>query len=145
MDSNSRTFFRQMVLMSVTIAPIRFFCLFFLLGIAGVLSWIGLLGISETDLVTKPLGGWRRRLQRFIYKMGRWGFFCIGIHKLKITGEKVNCISNTYKHIYIFTHTFVVSNTKKVCCELCQANSMLYVCCSFVCVHYIKFEMNLVR
>ena len=57
--------------------------------ILGLLSWIGLLGVSESDLDTKPLEGWRRWLQKFIYRMGRWGFFCMGIHKLKITGEKV--------------------------------------------------------
>ena len=89
--------------MSITIAPLRFIGLFILIGLAGILSGIGLIGISENDLITQPLDGWRRLLQKFLYRMGRWGFFCIGIHKLKITGEKVRnyCVINStiYAHV----------------------------------------------
>ena len=79
----------QMVLMSLTLAPIRIVCLFVLIGLAGILSWIGLIGISDSELSTKPFTGWRRRLQKLLYKVGRWGFFCIGVHRLKVIGERV--------------------------------------------------------
>jgi uncharacterized membrane protein YuzA (DUF378 family) len=82
--------------MSLTVAPVRMLALLLLIALAGTLSWIGLVGISELDLVTQPLTGWRRRLQKFVYRLGRWGFFCIGIHKLTITGERVRCYKRKF-------------------------------------------------
>ena len=78
-----------MALMSLTVAPIRFVILILMIILAGLLSWIGMIGVSESDLASKPLTGWRRWLQKFLYRMGRWAFFCIGVHKLTVTGEKV--------------------------------------------------------
>ena len=89
-----------MALMSLTVAPIRFVILILMIILAGLLSWIGMIGVSESDLASKPLTGWRRWLQKFLYRMGRWAFFCIGVHKLTVTGEKVRfkvvVIAQTY-------------------------------------------------
>ena len=88
-----------MALMSVTVAPIRFVIRILMIILAGLLSWIGMIGVSESDLASKPLTGWRRWLQKFLYRMGRWAFFCIGVHKLTITGEKVRLLVAIIAHI----------------------------------------------
>ena len=79
--------------MSLTIAPIRLVCVILLLGLAGFLSWIGVVGVSEKDLTTKPLVGWRGKLQKFILKVVRGVFFCMGIHRIEVTGKKVKIIA----------------------------------------------------
>ncbi len=75
--------------MSLTIAPIRLVCVILLLVFAGFLSWIGVVGVSESDLTTKPLEGWRRKLQKVVPMVVRSIFFCIGIHRIKVSGKRV--------------------------------------------------------
>ena len=82
--------------MSLTIAPIRLVCVILLLGLAGFLSWIGVVGVSETDLTTKPLVGWRGKLQKFVLKIVRSIFFCMGIHRIEVIGKKVKLLPKVF-------------------------------------------------
>ena len=80
----------KMCVMSLTIAPIRFVSIFLLTALANLVSWIGMIGLSEIELATKPLLGWRQMLQTLVIFILRSCFFCMGIHWIKIVGQKAD-------------------------------------------------------
>ena len=80
----------KMCVMSLTIAPIRFVSIFLLTALANLVSWIGMMGLSEIELATKPLQGWRQMLQTLVIFILRSCFFCMGIHWIKIVGQKAD-------------------------------------------------------
>jgi hypothetical protein len=75
--------------MSLTVAPIRGLCLMVMFVLASILSFIGMIGVTESDLETRPLVGWRRHLQGFVMRICRAGFFCMGVHKINVIGKLV--------------------------------------------------------
>ena len=76
----------KIVLLSITIAPLRLFCIFVLLSLCWIIAKIGLLCTSK-EQTKKPFTGWRHRLQVLLRKLFRAVFFCMGFHNIKITGE----------------------------------------------------------
>lgn len=50
----------QTALLTVTVLPLRVLAIAVLLVLAWVLAFIGLIGVSEEDLRTKPMTGWRK-------------------------------------------------------------------------------------
>ena len=83
------TFIFQMSFVAVTIAPIRILVAMTLVLAANIVSVIGLVGVSDDDVRSKPFGGWRRGLQDFVLLLGRGIFFSIGVHRVKVVGRKV--------------------------------------------------------
>ena len=88
----------QIVLMSVTIAPIRVLCCIILLLLMWLLARIGLLCINDETLKTVPHSGWRKSLQQMLYGIGKAVVFCCGFHNVSIVGEKVRIIINIGFH-----------------------------------------------
>eukprot|EP00095_Tigriopus_kingsejongensis_P003929 snap_masked-scaffold85_size395806-processed-gene-2.2 protein:Tk03929 transcript:snap_masked-scaffold85_size395806-processed-gene-2.2-mRNA-1 annotation:"1-acylglycerophosphocholine o-acyltransferase 1-like isoform x1" len=80
----------QIILMSLTLAPLRLACFFIVLFLAYFVSLIGLIGVSEGDLIKGPLTGWRGQLQGLCYCLGRAMYFTIGLHWIKVKGEQAN-------------------------------------------------------
>lgn len=78
----------QIVLMSVTIAPIRVLCCIILLLLMWLLARVGLLCINDETLKTVPHSGWRKSLQQMLYGIGKAVVFCCGFHNVSIVGEK---------------------------------------------------------
>ena len=72
----------KIALMSVTIAPLRFLCVLFLMAFAAFVSKVGLLCASDAE--TKPFGGVRKVMQDFVFKISRAIFFCMGFHEVLV-------------------------------------------------------------
>ena len=55
-----------------------------------IVSKIALMGITFEESTSTPFTGWRGNLQWFIHKTLRAVAFCMGIHRIKVTGEQVS-------------------------------------------------------
>jgi hypothetical protein len=99
----------KIFLLSLTLAPLRLMCIIILLAFGSLVAKIGLLGVSDADSQKRPFGGWRRILQIVVMKIARAMFFCMGFHKIVISGKQVrfsfNYRSNKTKIVFSYgTH-----------------------------------------
>ncbi len=78
----------RVFIMSLTLAPIRFMCVIFLLSFAAFVSRIGLMCAGDPD--ARPFRGCRKSLQKFVLKIARAVFFCMGFHHVSIIGTQVH-------------------------------------------------------
>ena len=69
----------QVVFMSLTVAPLRVVLLSLIAFVAWVFALVGQSGLSQEDLIYRPLIGWRRRLQNASFVLGRMAAVVIGI------------------------------------------------------------------
>ncbi|XP_061163187.1 lysophosphatidylcholine acyltransferase 2-like isoform X1 [Saccostrea echinata] len=76
----------RIVIMSVTIAPVRLVSLALLFGLAWLLAKISL-ACRTPEEKQKPLEGWRKFLMRPMIMVGRAGIFCSSFHNVKIKGQ----------------------------------------------------------
>ena len=83
-----------MTCFAMTLAPIRILVLCILWPATNIVSMVGLIGVSDDDLRSKPLEGWRRKLQDLVLLLGRSLFFCLGVHRVRVIGKKVRKISS---------------------------------------------------
>ncbi len=74
--------------MSVTLAPLRLFFIFFLLFFGWIVAKIGLCGLAGPDL-EKPFVSWRQSMQGLLMKTFRCVFFCMGFYKINVIGHQV--------------------------------------------------------
>lgn len=79
----------KIIVMSLTIAPLRLFIIFPLLFFNWILAQCCLIGKSEEDINSQPFTSWRQTLQRVILKIFRTVFFCMGFHKINVIGHQV--------------------------------------------------------
>ena len=82
----------KIVVMSLTLAPLRLFCILILLVWGWCLAKLGLCGLSEEDYSKSPFVGWRGKLQSHEKKILRLVFYCMGFHKINVIGRKVSII-----------------------------------------------------
>ena len=82
----------QILLMSITIVPIRFISISFLLFFTWILARFGLLFTSKDVRIMQPFIGWRKILQIILRKIFRLIFFFMGFHRIKVIGEQVHSI-----------------------------------------------------
>ena len=82
--------FIKMSFLAVTLAPIRVVAAAALIVASNAASMIGLVGVSDEDLESKPLVGWRRGLQGFVLLLCRGIFFCFGVHRVHVIGRQVS-------------------------------------------------------
>jgi lysophosphatidylcholine acyltransferase/lyso-PAF acetyltransferase len=74
----------KMIIVGLTLVPIRIISTFLVLVIAWIVASIGLIGMDRS----KPVTGWRKPLQKFVGLLGRAYLFCIGVHYVKQTGRQ---------------------------------------------------------
>ena len=79
-----------MIIVGLTLAPIRILGLCIFWSLANIVSVVGLVGVDDDHLRSKPLEGWRRKLQDLVVILGRAVFFCLGVHRVEVIGEKVS-------------------------------------------------------
>ncbi|WAR13504.1 PCAT2-like protein [Mya arenaria] len=80
----------QIIIMSVTIAPLRLLLVGLCLLLAWPLAAIVVAGRSEEDK-KEPLTGWRNTLLRpIIVFLSRGVFFAAGFHHIKVSGKRAN-------------------------------------------------------
>ncbi|XP_033124679.1 lysophosphatidylcholine acyltransferase 2-like isoform X2 [Anneissia japonica] len=77
--------------MSVTIAPVRLILVMLILLLDCVIAKIALGGLTEQQLATKPMKGWRRMLLYPLWLLGRFQFFLMGFHYISVKGKKATC------------------------------------------------------
>ncbi|XP_034249443.1 lysophosphatidylcholine acyltransferase isoform X2 [Thrips palmi] len=61
-------------LLTVTVLPLRVLAIAVLLVLAWLLACVGLIGLSEEDLRTKPMTGWRKTVRGWISVLGRLSY-----------------------------------------------------------------------
>ncbi|XP_067132362.1 lysophosphatidylcholine acyltransferase isoform X2 [Centruroides vittatus] len=81
----------KVVVMTVTVLPIRLLLMLILLSSAWFLAVVGLFGISKEDMKSKPMSGWRRYyLKPFICSVLRLMFLLGGWHWITIKGKQAS-------------------------------------------------------
>lgn len=75
------------LLFTVTVLPLRVAAIAVLLVLAWLLACVGLIGLSEEDLRTKPMTGWRKTVRRWISVLGRWSYEWGGM-SLEVKGRQ---------------------------------------------------------
>ena len=101
----------QIILFSLTLAPLRSLCIIIILILGWILARVGLLGKNDEELMSRPLTGWRKKLQNLLYVLGRAICFCMGIHRVKYVGEQVsNKNDKIYHFIVPINYTFLILN-----------------------------------
>jgi len=74
----------KMIVVGVTIVPIRVVCCFSCMVIAWMVASIGLIGMDRS----KPVSGWRKPLRQIVGFFGRATLFFCGFHYVKRTGTQ---------------------------------------------------------
>jgi len=75
----------QMVFLGLSLVPLRFLCASLSLTLAWAVSCVGLMGLDNS----RPVGGWRKPLQRLTCALGRLCCRCIGFQVTR-TGVQVS-------------------------------------------------------
>ncbi|KAK3930099.1 Lysophosphatidylcholine acyltransferase [Frankliniella fusca] len=76
------------LLFTVTVLPLRVMAIAVLLVLAWLLACIGLIGVSEEDLRTKPMTGWRKDTKSVLCLLMRGLFAAGGFHRVHIKGRQ---------------------------------------------------------
>ena len=61
-------------LLTPILVPIRFICLIIVVCAAWLTSWISLYGLTEEEILSKPMTGWRHRNKKVASFFGRLAF-----------------------------------------------------------------------
>ncbi|XP_052132605.1 lysophosphatidylcholine acyltransferase-like [Frankliniella occidentalis] len=78
----------QTLLFTVTVLPLRVAAIAVLLVLAWLLACVGLIGLSEEDLRTKPMTGWRKDTKNVLCFLMRGLFAAGGFHRVHIKGRQ---------------------------------------------------------
>ena len=81
-------FFSKLVLGGVILLPIRVASILALVSLTYVVGFLMTVGLSEQDLLEKPLTGWRKNLRGALRFLGRACIFCFGFHHIKKIGTR---------------------------------------------------------
>ncbi|XP_063704078.1 lysophosphatidylcholine acyltransferase isoform X1 [Culicoides brevitarsis] len=73
---------------TVFVLPIRTICIVILLTISWILACIGLYGLSREDLKTKPIKGWRRKIQIIAASCMRTLYWTGSFHYIRYKGVR---------------------------------------------------------
>ncbi|XP_071813429.1 lysophosphatidylcholine acyltransferase 2-like isoform X1 [Apostichopus japonicus] len=76
----------RIVVMSLTIAPIRLLLVMLLLFPSWIIVMVALAGKNPLDQI--PISGWRRSLKHILTLLGRLQFFILGFHYVTIKGQR---------------------------------------------------------
>ncbi|XP_046993402.1 lysophosphatidylcholine acyltransferase isoform X1 [Schistocerca americana] len=74
--------------LTVAVLPFRVAAIMVLLVLAWLLACVGLLGLSEDDLRSRPMTGWRRNARAVICCVMRGLFLCGGFHWVTVKGKQ---------------------------------------------------------
>ncbi|XP_071959020.1 lysophosphatidylcholine acyltransferase 2-like isoform X2 [Antedon mediterranea] len=80
----------RIALMSVTVAPIRLLLVLVLILVDCLLANIAIAGLTQQQLESEPLKGWRRSLLNFAKYLYRGAFLASGYHWVKVKGQKLS-------------------------------------------------------
>ncbi|XP_034249442.1 lysophosphatidylcholine acyltransferase 1 isoform X1 [Thrips palmi] len=75
-------------LLTVTVLPLRVLAIAVLLVLAWLLACVGLIGLSEEDLRTKPMTGWRKDTKSALCFLMRGLFAVGGFHRVRVKGRQ---------------------------------------------------------
>ncbi|KAJ1529498.1 hypothetical protein ONE63_006271 [Megalurothrips usitatus] len=75
-------------LFTVTVLPLRVVAIAVLLVLAWLLAYIGLIGVTEEDLRTKPMTGWRKDTRSALCFLMRGLFAAGGFHRVHVKGRQ---------------------------------------------------------
>jgi hypothetical protein len=73
---------------AVFLLPIRVICCFLIFMTATILATIATSGISDEKMRTEPISGWRLKLKKIICALGYALYFCFGLHRVKVNGQR---------------------------------------------------------
>eukprot|EP00742_Colponemidia_sp_Colp-10_P003093 GILJ01003296.1.p1 GENE.GILJ01003296.1~~GILJ01003296.1.p1 ORF type:complete len:559 (+),score=84.08 GILJ01003296.1:41-1717(+) len=77
----------KIIVFGPILVPIRLFLIIFSIICASLVAKLSILGLSTTDLQTKPLSAWRRSMQWPIRLIARLVLFFSGFYWIKVTGK----------------------------------------------------------
>ena len=88
-----------------------------------VIARVGVIGISDDDLNSRPFTGWRRKLGTLVCEMGRLICFFMGLwvtrvgNKVRKTSFSINCASHFWYYFFIVIDIYaLVSPTSILVC-----------------------------
>lgn len=80
----------KIVLLGLTLLPIRLLFALICLTLTAILANVGLYGLSMEEIDSEPFTGWRLFLRKVICGLLRVMFFICGFHRIKIVGKQAS-------------------------------------------------------
>ncbi len=83
----------KVVLMSVTLAPLKMLLGLLTLLAMWILASVGMCGVGDKEIQSRPLTGWRRCLQDTCFYLARTMFFFGGVVWIRMKGQRAQVFS----------------------------------------------------
>ncbi|XP_045495804.1 lysophosphatidylcholine acyltransferase isoform X1 [Colias croceus] len=100
---------------TVILLPFRVIVICYLIVTAWFLACIGLYGLSEEDLRSKPMTGWRSKLRFYILSLMRLVVVAAGFHRVKVVGQEHKAKGREAPVIVIAPHSSFFDAIAIVC------------------------------